>query len=41
MMDTPETDESYEEYYREISDGCGCTEMWEFMVAWREDRGQR
>lgn len=41
MMDTPEAAESYEEYYSEISDGCGCTEMWEFMAEWRHERGRR
>lgn len=41
MMKNAEATESFEEYYREISDGCGCTEMWEFMAEWRQERGQR
>lgn len=40
MINNTETSEPLEEYYQEISDGCGCTEMWEFMAEWRRERGR-
>lgn len=40
-MDSRRTDDSFEAYHREISDGCGCTEMWEYMSEWRRDAGSR
>jgi hypothetical protein len=31
MPETPVDEEAYEAYYREISEGCGCTELWEYL----------
>lgn len=31
MARSRDTPEGFDEYYREISDGCGCAELWEYM----------
>jgi hypothetical protein len=33
---TPEQKE-YEAYYQEISEGCGCTELWEYLSERRQE----
>lgn len=37
MAGPTETPEGYQAYYDEISDGCGCTELWEYMSRRRYD----
>jgi hypothetical protein len=31
MKDTAFDEEEYEAYYQEVSEGCGCTELWEYL----------
>lgn len=35
MARSKDISDDYDEYTAEISDGCGCTEMWEYMSEWR------
>ena len=37
MPDGEDAPESYKEYYEDVDDGCGCTEVWEFLSDKRED----
>jgi hypothetical protein len=37
MADTAFDEEEFEAYYREVSDGCGCMELWEYLSERRND----
>lgn len=40
-MDNSESDETFEEYFTDLNDGCGCAELWEYMSEQRfEDDSQ-
>lgn len=29
--ESDDEEEAYEAYFQEVSDGCGCTEIWEYL----------
>jgi hypothetical protein len=37
MTDAEDAAESFEDYYEDVDDGCGCTEVWEFLSDKREN----